>query len=109
LNGQCKRLINRHGLEIRSEMSIGCHGAEQFFGNLGHVDRGVDLRDIFPEIRPLESDQMVHVDMGDEEHRTRVIMRFERVDRNERILFQDAVVRAHRVVSYCSTTQYKDK
>ena len=28
LNGQCKRLIDRHDLEIRSEMPIGCHGAE---------------------------------------------------------------------------------
>ena len=96
LNGQAERLIDGNRLEVRREMSVGCHGAEQLFGDVRHVDRSVDFRDVFAELRSLEPDEMVHVNVSDEEHRARVIVAFERVDGDERILFQDAMVGAHR-------------
>ena len=95
MNRQGERLVDGNDFEIRNQVSIRRHRAEQFLRNLRHVDRSVDFSDIFAELGPFQTDQMVHVDVGDEEHRARVVVRLERVDGNQWILFQDAVVRAH--------------
>ena len=55
----------------------------------------MNFRHVVAKLRPFETNEMVHVDVRNEEHGTRVIMALERIDRNKGILFQDAMIGAH--------------